>query len=117
MIILVKNAILSVNEDYLRVAMDLGASRTQVISKVLLPGALPQIWQAVAVCNGIMWTYIVLAEFINASESQLGLGYLLYIGSRVNDSGKVFGTLVVIGLISSLTDWVFQSIGKRYLSW
>lgn len=117
MIILVKNAILSVNEDYLRVALDLGASPMQMVRRVLLPGALPQIAEAVAVCNGIMWTYIVLAEFINANEEQLGLGYLLYVGSRANESGKVFGTLIVIALISSCTDWILQTLRKRFLNW
>jgi NitT/TauT family transport system permease protein len=117
MIILVKNAVQSVNEDYLRVALDIGASRWQMISRVLLPGALPQIWDAVAVCNGIMWTYIVLAEFINSNEEQLGLGYLLYIGSRTQESGKVFATLLLIGVVSSLTDWILQSIRRRFLNW
>src|SRR5262249_48733368 len=65
MMVLVKNAVTSVNEEYLRVALDLGASRWQVIRHVLWWGALPQIWDAIAVCNGIMWTYIVLAEGIN----------------------------------------------------
>jgi ABC-type nitrate/sulfonate/bicarbonate transport system permease component len=88
-----------------------------MIGRVLLPGALPHIWDAIAVCNGIMWTYIVLAEFINSNEEQLGLGYLLYLGSRSQDSGKVFGVLILIGLISSLTDWALQSVRKRYLNW
>ena len=117
MIILVKNAVLNVNEEYLRVARDIGATRWQQISRVLLPAALPQIWDAIAVCNGIMWTYIVLAEFINSNEAQLGLGYLLWIGSRTQESGKVFGTLIIIALISSLTDWFFQTVRKRYLNW
>jgi ABC-type nitrate/sulfonate/bicarbonate transport system permease component len=117
MIILVKNAILSVNEDYLRVALDIGANRWQMIGRVLLPGALPQIWDAIAVCNGIMWTYIVLAEFINSNEQQLGLGYLLYIGSRTQESGKVFATLILIALVSSLTDWLLQAVRKQFLNW
>ncbi|HZP82984.1 MAG TPA: ABC transporter permease subunit [Chthonomonadaceae bacterium] len=117
MIILVKNAILSVSEDYVRVALDIGANRWQMIWRVLLPGALPQIWDAIAVCNGIMWTYIVLAEFINSNEEQLGLGYLLYLGSRTQESGKVFGVLILIALISSLTDWALQTVRKRYLNW
>jgi NitT/TauT family transport system permease protein len=117
MVILVKNAVLTVNSEYLKVALDIGASRWQMISRVLLPGALPQIWDAIAVCNGIMWTYIVLAEFINSNEEQLGLGYLLFLGSRAQDSGKVFGVLILIGLISSLTDWAMQSVRKRFLNW
>ncbi len=117
MIILVKNAVLSVSEDYIRVAVDMGASRSQIVTRILVPGALPQIWDAIAVCNGIMWTYIVLAEFINSNEEQLGLGYLLSIGSRTQESGKVFGTLILIGLISTVTDWVLQAVRKRFWNW
>jgi NitT/TauT family transport system permease protein len=117
MIILVKNAILDVREDYLRVALDLGASRWQVISKVLLKAALPQIWDAIAVCNGIMWTYIVLAEFINSSEEQLGLGYLLFLGSRTGGSGKVYAMLLIIATISVLTDFMLRAFKKKYLDW
>jgi len=117
MIILVKNAVLKIPEEYIRVALDLGANRRQMIWRVILPGALPQIWEAIAVCNGIMWTYIVLAEFINSNEEQLGLGYLLQIGSRTQDTGKVFATLTVIAIISSFTDYVFQSLRRRFLDW
>ncbi len=117
MIVLVKSAVTSINEDYLRVALDVGANRWQMIRHVLLPGSLPHIWEAVIVCNSIMWTYIVLAEFINSNEEQLGLGYLLYIGSRTQESGKVFATLILIAMISSLTDWLLSVIRKRYLNW
>jgi len=117
MIILVRSAVLNVNEAYLKVALDLNATRTQIITKVLLPGALPSIWDALAVCNGIMWTYIVLAEFINSNEESLGLGYLLQIGSRTQDPGKVFSTLIIVAIISSASDWVMQSIRKRYFNW
>lgn len=117
MIILVKNAVSNVNEDYLRVALDIGANRWQVISRVLVPGALPQIWDAIAVCNGIMWTYILLAEFINSNEEQLGLGYLLFIGGRTQESGKVFATLIIIAMISSLTDFILLTVRKRFLNW
>lgn len=117
MILLVKNAVQSVNRDYIRVAVDIGANGWQTITRVLLPGALPQIWDALAVCNGIMWTYIVLAEYINSNQENLGLGFLLSVSSRTNESGQVFATLIVIGLISSSTDWVLSTIRKRYLDW
>lgn len=119
MIILTKNAVASVSEDYVAVARDLGATNSQVIWRVLIPGALPQIWEAIAVCNGIMWTYIVLAEFISASESTMGLGFLLFTGSRGNDSGKAFGMLFIIALISVVTDFTLRTIRKhvRHLNW
>jgi len=119
MIILVKNAVANVNEEYVRVALDIGANRWQIIRRVLLPGALPQIWDAVAVCLGIMWTYIILAEIINSSEANLGVGYLLQTGARLggNSSGKVFGMLIVVALISTLTDYAMQLIRRRFINW
>jgi NitT/TauT family transport system permease protein len=117
MILLVRNAIAGVPDAYVRVALDLGANRRQMIWQVLLPGALPQIWEAIIVCNGIMWTYIVLAEFISNSEKQLGMGYLLWIGSRTQDPGKVFAMLVVIAVTSVLTDYALQFVRRRFLDW
>jgi len=117
MIILVRNAIGGVPDEYVRVALDLGANRRQMIRMVLLPGALPQIWEALIVCNGIMWTYIVLAEFISSNEEQLGLGYLLQIGSRTQDPGKVFAILIVIGVVSAGTDYALHAVRRRFLDW
>lgn len=117
MVLLVKNAVQNVSEEYVRVGLDIGANRWQIMRSVLLPGALPQIWDAIAVCNGIMWTYIVLAEYINSNEENLGLGYLLNIGSHANESGQVFGALIVIALISTATDWCLQTVRRRYLNW
>jgi len=117
MIILARNAVQTVNDDYIKVALDIGANRWQMVTRIILPAALPQIWEAIAVCNGIMWTYIVLAEYINSNESNLGIGYLLSISARQNESGQVFGALIVIALISSLTDWGLQSVRKRFFNW
>lgn len=119
MIILVKNAVMGVSDEYVRVALDIGANRWQVIWRVLLPGALPQIWDAISVCIGIMWTYIILAEIINSSEANLGVGYLLSTGVRLggNSSGKVFGMLIVVGLISTLTDYGLALVRKRFFNW
>jgi NitT/TauT family transport system permease protein len=117
MILMVRNAVASVPDPYIGVALDLGAKRRQLIWQVLLPGALPRIWEAVIVCNGIMWTYIVLAEFINSNEQQLGLGFLLQLGTRTFSPGKVFGALILIALISSITDYALQAIRRRFFRW
>jgi len=117
MILLVRNAILAVREDFVVVARDMGARGGQILRKVLLPAALPQIWEAIIVCNGIMWTYIVLAEYINSNPDQIGLGFLLQVGSHTNESGQVYGTLILIGAIAYLTDWVLKGVQKRFFAW
>jgi len=117
MIILVKNAIVSVNEEYTRVALDLGANRRQIVTRVLFFGALPQIWEAVAVCSGIMWTYIVLAEFLNSSAANQGMGGVLQNGLRLSQPPQVYCMLIAIALISSLTDFVIHFFRKKFFNW
>lgn len=117
MIILVKNAILSVNEEYTKVALDLGGNRRQIVWRVLFFGALPQIWEAIAVCSGIMWTYIVLAEFLNSSTTNLGVGGVLQNASRQQEPPRVFCMLIVIAVISSLTDFLIHLVRRRFFNW
>ena len=117
MIVMVREEVLAVPASFIRVAQDMGASRWQTLTRVILPAALPGIWAAVAVTNALCWTYLLVGEFINSSEAQLGLGYLLYMGSRTRDAGKVFGVLVLIAVISSLTDWRLRSARAKWADW
>ncbi|MGC4038384.1 MAG: ABC transporter permease [Chitinophagaceae bacterium] len=118
MILLVRDALHNVhNVDYIDVAKDLGATNFQLFTKVLFPSALPQIYNAVIVSNSLMWSYIVLVEYINGNEEQTGLGYLIYISSRTQDSAKVFGLLIVIALIASLFDYILKQSKKYFIRW
>lgn len=114
MILMTKNAILNVREEYITVARDIGATTPQIIMKVLLPGALPQIWDAIIVCTGLMWTYIILVEFQAANS---GLGYLIAISGRLSQSALVYVGIIVIALVSVTTDWLLRLIRSRFFNW
>src|SRR5207248_5932041 len=69
----VVTAIRAVPEELVQTALTLGATRFQVIRTVLVPAALPDIFDSFRVMNAISWTYVILAEFVNA---RTGLGYM-----------------------------------------
>src|SRR5436309_1173695 len=71
----VVTAVRTVPEELVQTSLTLGASRWQVIRTVLLPAALPEIFDSFRVMNAISWTYIILAEAIN--PGQIGLGYMV----------------------------------------
>src|SRR3954452_19704158 len=71
----VVTAIRVVPEELVQTSLTLGASRWQVVRTVLLPAALPEIFDSFRVMNAIAWTYVVLAEAIN--PGQIGLGYMV----------------------------------------
>lgn len=117
MIVLVKGAVQNVRDDYVKVAIDIGATPAQTLWRVLLPASLPTIWDAIAVCNGIMWTYIVLAEYMANSEEGAGLGYMIFYGTRENNTGSVYAALILIAVVCTLSDWILQLIRRRFFNW
>lgn len=95
-------AVLNVPERYVDTARTLGASDTQIISKVLVPLAFPDIFSALRALFGLAFGYIMLAEVIN---TQSGLGALINVSQRLGKTEHVYLTLLVIGVLAFLIDW------------
>jgi NitT/TauT family transport system permease protein len=100
------HAITSVPDRYVETATTLGATHWQVIRKVLVPLALPDIYKSLRSLFGLAFGYIMLAELINAEH---GLGYLLSTSQRRGLSEHIILILIVIGGLAYSID--------RFLGW
>jgi NitT/TauT family transport system permease protein len=114
MLPLVVEAVENVDEVYLQTATTLGATRGQLVWSVLVPGSLPAIGEALRVMNGIGWTYVILAEVINA---QYGLGALITVAGKRSHIDQIFALVLVILVIGVVTDWIISRINKRLFFW
>jgi ABC-type nitrate/sulfonate/bicarbonate transport system permease component len=90
-------AIANVPDRYVETAQTLGASPFQIVSKVLVALALPDIYNSLRHLFGLAFGYIMLAELINA---QHGLGYLLMSSQRRGLSEHIILILIIIGLLA-----------------
>src|SRR5215470_3804011 len=97
----VVSAIRAVPEELVQTALTLGASRFQVITSVLLPAAMPDIFDSFRVMNAISWTYVILAEFVNTTR---GLGYLIKLAGDRLKIADMFAGIIIIGAIGLGTD-------------
>ncbi|HBL29830.1 MAG TPA: hypothetical protein DD490_23585 [Acidobacteria bacterium] len=86
-------AILDVDERYAETAYTLGAKKHQVIGKVLIPLALPDIFNSLRLLFGLAFGYIVLAELIDA---KFGLGYIVQVAQRRGPREHIYLVLFVI---------------------
>ena len=111
---LVVEAVEGVEEVYLQTALTLGATRGQVVRHVLVPGSLPAIGEALRVLNGIGWTYVILAEVINA---RYGLGALITVAAKRSHVDQIFALVLVILLIGVVTDQIIRFLNQRLLQW
>ena len=111
---LVVEAVEGVEEVYLQTATTLGASKGQLVRHVLIPGSLPAIGEALRVMNGIGWTYVILAEVINA---RYGLGYLITAAGKRSNVDQIFALVAVILVIGVVTDWMIRMVNKALFAW
>jgi len=91
------SAIADVPDRYVETAQTLGASEWQIVSKVLVPLALPEIYNGLRHLFGLAFGYIMLAEVVNA---EYGLGRLLMDSQRRSIPQHVILILLIISLLA-----------------
>jgi NitT/TauT family transport system permease protein len=111
---LVVEAVERVDDVYVQTATTLGATGCQLVWRVLVPGSLPAIGEALRVMNGIGWTYVILAEVVNAPS---GLGHLITVSQRYGHVDRMFALVIVILLIGVVTDLLISAANRRLFRW
>lgn len=106
---IVFRAISNVNDSYLDVARTKGASQWQLLRYVLFPVAMPDIWEGLRSVFGVGWTWIVLAEIINA---QSGIGYLMFLSERRSQTASTFALILIIIIMAIVCDKLWVHLGR-----
>jgi len=111
---LVVEAVERVDDVYLSTATTLGANKWQMVRYVLVPGSLPALGEALRVMNGIGWTYVIMAEVINAPY---GLGALITVAGKRSHVDQIFALVIVILVIGVVSDQIIRLVNERFFSW
>ncbi len=104
----------AVPEQLIRAGINLGLSRRQLFTSVMLPAAMPHIFTGIKTSIAVSWAVVVAAELIAA---QSGLGFM------IEDAGTFFRTpevligVSLIGAIGLLFEIVVTAIERRVLHW
>jgi NitT/TauT family transport system permease protein len=83
--------------DLLRALQLMGATRTELIRKVLIPSALPWIFTSMRIAVRYAFSNTLLAELI-ASNS--GIGYLIAYHSGIYDAAGTYAAVLVLVILS-----------------
>jgi ABC-type nitrate/sulfonate/bicarbonate transport system permease component len=95
-------------------ALDLGASRRQVMRLVLLPSAIPSIFAGARLGLGVSIILVVAAEMV---VGKLGLGARLYLAGQVLETEQVFAVLIVLAMLGILVSKIQDQIDLRLGRW
>jgi NitT/TauT family transport system permease protein len=103
-------AVSDVSSDYLDTAYTLGASRRQVLTKVVIPLAMPDIFNSIRLLFGLAFGYIIVAE---ALDMDSGIGVLIMQSQRRGPREHVYLILLFITLVAFLLDRVLYFAQRR----
>lgn len=114
MTLMVMDNVKTIDINLIRAGQTLGFSNTEILWRIILPAALPAIWDTCRITIGWTWTYLVVAELVAA---QSGLGRRIMDAQRYLATDTIiFGTLF-IGLLGLLTDYAFKRSGRSLFRW
>jgi NitT/TauT family transport system permease protein len=113
-ILMIYSGFQGIDPNKVKVAQSFGASKRQILWKVILPGSVPTLIAALKVNAGLSLVGVVVGEFQSAN---LGLGYLIQYGSQIFKMNYVMTAIAVLAVVSSLMylaiSWLEAAIMRR----
>ena len=108
-VLMVMDSVKRVPTDFVGLGRTLGMSETKILRRIVLPSALPGIWDTLRISLGWAWTWLVLAELVAATS---GLGYRITVSQRYFQTNTIIGYILLLGLLGLITDQVMKALEK-----
>jgi NitT/TauT family transport system permease protein len=113
-VLMIYSGFQSIDPNKIKLAQTFGASKAQILTKVVLPGSVPTFIAALKVNAGLSLVGVVVGEFESAN---LGLGYLVQYGAQIFKMNIVMTAVTILAIISSLMylaiSWLESAVMRR----
>ena len=109
LVVLIADDARGVPDQLLEIGYTLGFGRLESLWRIVLPGALPRMFEDFRVSFGWAWSYVVVAEIVAADR---GVGFMIMQAQRYLRTADVIGGVVLIGLLGLAADWAFRVLKR-----
>jgi NitT/TauT family transport system permease protein len=92
----------------------LGATRTQVLTSIVVPSAMSWIFASLHAAFGFALIGAVVGEYAGADK---GLGLLIANAQGTFDSAGIYAGMIIITVIALVAEWLISLLENRLLRW
>src|SRR5262249_55947858 len=85
-----------VDRNYVELARVLTLTRSQLVRRVIIPGAMPSILVGLRYAASLAWALVVVAEGLSGME---GIGFLIFRAQALLMTDQLLVCMVVIGIV------------------
>jgi NitT/TauT family transport system permease protein len=113
-VLVVSNTTRRLDVGLLEAAQTLGASRRRLITRVVIPGIVVDLYADARILLGWAWTYLIVAELVGTTS---GITYFINQQARYRNYANVYAAIMIIGFIGLGSDAVLAWLGRRLFPW
>ena len=113
-VLIIANTTRKLDPALIEAALTLGARSRQLLTRVLIPGILPDLYRDQRILLGWAWTYLIVAELIGTSS---GITWFITQQARYQHFANVYAAIAMIGIIGVGTDLLLGQLGRRLFPW
>jgi NitT/TauT family transport system permease protein len=109
-----QNGFLATEKNKILLLKSLGASKLEILTKLVLPSSLPTFTSCLKINVGMAWIGSIMGEYL---VSKQGIGYLIVYGGQVFRLDLVMASTVILCVLAALMYAVVALLEKALLKW
>lgn len=113
-VLIIANTTRKLEATIIEAARTLGTRGVRLLTKVVVPGILPDLYRDQRILLGWAWTYLIVAELIGTSS---GITFYITQQARYQHFDNVYAAIMIIGIIGFGTDLILSHLGRRLFPW
>ena len=113
-VLIVANTTRKLDATIIEAALTLGTRRLRLLTRVVVPGILPDLYRDQRILLGWAWTYLIVAELIGTSS---GITWFITQQARYQHFDNVYAAIMMIGIIGFGSDILLARLGRRLFPW
>lgn len=114
LVLLVANSASSTPREFVESARTLGATKWQIVRRIIFPFSQPRILDDLRISMGWAWSALMMAEIVGSST---GIGSVIIQSQRLLQTSNVIAAIIIVGLLGVFTDVLFKKVHKIYFPW
>jgi NitT/TauT family transport system permease protein len=113
-VLIISNTTRKLEPSLLEAALTLGAKRTTLLFRVVIPGIITHLYKDLRILLGWAWTYLIVAELIGTSS---GITWFITQQARYKNFDNVYAAIMMIGILGLTTDLLLARLGRQLFPW
>jgi NitT/TauT family transport system permease protein len=113
-ILIIANTTRKADFSLVEAALTLGTKNLRLLTRVVIPSVLPDLYRDQRILLGWAWTYLIVAELVGATA---GISLFITQQSRYQHYANVYAAIAMIGILGLGTDLVLAALGRKLFPW